>query len=317
MGLFFLVSGYFTAASFDRKGPRRFCIDRLLRLGIPLLVYDWLINPLTMLPLVWIKARGYDRDFGEFVSAYYGRFHLGTGPLWFVETILFFSAVYVLWRWLSKPKSANSESTIPVPGMGHIHILAIGLGLISFILRIRLPIGWSFEPLNLQFPFFPQYIVMFILGILAFRNRWFSRLADSFGRIWLGRACILIVFLPVLMIIGGAVGGDPEPFTGGLTWQSLGYALWEQLTGVALIVGLLVAFRNRFNYQSPLARAASDSAYATYIIHAPVLVYVSVGLRHIEMYPLAKFFLVGMIVVPLSFLIAWAIRKLPGLIRIL
>jgi surface polysaccharide O-acyltransferase-like enzyme len=316
MGLFFFISGYFTLASFDRKGPRQFCIDRLMRLGIPLVVYDWLINPLTMLPLFLSKIPGYEGNLGNAVSWYYSQFHFGTGPLWFVETILIFSVVYVLWRWVSKSKPVDLQSGTKVPGMGHIGILALVLGIISFIIRIWLPIGWSFKPLNLQFPFFPQYIVMFILGIFAFRNQWLDRFPDSFSRFWLWQAGILVMVLIVLFVIGGAVNGDPSRFIGGFHWQSLGYSLWEQFTGVALIVGLLVAFRRHFNRQSPLLKAASDSAYGTYIIHGIVLVYVSVALRSWHLYPLAKFFLVGLIVVLLSFIIAWGLRQLPGLNRI-
>lgn len=47
MGLLFLLSGYFTPGSFERKGPGTFLKDRLLRLGIPTLVYVFLLNPLT------------------------------------------------------------------------------------------------------------------------------------------------------------------------------------------------------------------------------------------------------------------------------
>ncbi len=39
MGCLFLISGYFTPGSYDRKGPKRFPKDRLLHLGIPLLVF--------------------------------------------------------------------------------------------------------------------------------------------------------------------------------------------------------------------------------------------------------------------------------------
>ena len=39
MGALFLLSGYFTPGSFDRKGPGSFLKDRLLRLGIPLIVF--------------------------------------------------------------------------------------------------------------------------------------------------------------------------------------------------------------------------------------------------------------------------------------
>ena len=40
MGLFLLISAYFVPGSYDRKGAGRFLKDRLIRLGIPLLLYS-------------------------------------------------------------------------------------------------------------------------------------------------------------------------------------------------------------------------------------------------------------------------------------
>ena len=48
MGLFFLIGGYFTPKSYDRKGVRSFWKERLLRLGIPLLLYIVLVNPIMI-----------------------------------------------------------------------------------------------------------------------------------------------------------------------------------------------------------------------------------------------------------------------------
>src|SRR5215475_13190314 len=48
MGLFFLLAGYYTPASYDRHGPAGFARERLLRLGIPLLIYFFLLHPLTV-----------------------------------------------------------------------------------------------------------------------------------------------------------------------------------------------------------------------------------------------------------------------------
>src|SRR4030067_2974199 len=45
MGLFLLISAYFVPGSYDRKGPGRFLLDRLVRLGIPLALYIWLFRP--------------------------------------------------------------------------------------------------------------------------------------------------------------------------------------------------------------------------------------------------------------------------------
>ena len=46
MGLFLLISAYFVPGSFDRKGPGRFLKDRLIRLGIPLALFSWIVIPL-------------------------------------------------------------------------------------------------------------------------------------------------------------------------------------------------------------------------------------------------------------------------------
>lgn len=45
MGLFFLMGGYFTPGSLERKGVSSFWKERILRLGIPVLLYVLVINP--------------------------------------------------------------------------------------------------------------------------------------------------------------------------------------------------------------------------------------------------------------------------------
>ena len=47
MGLFFFLSGCFTPMSFDRKGSLVFLKDRLLRFGVPILLYLFVISPLA------------------------------------------------------------------------------------------------------------------------------------------------------------------------------------------------------------------------------------------------------------------------------
>ena len=318
MGLFFLVAGYFTVSSYDRKGTRLFVKDRLLRLGIPMLCYDFLIGPAIAYPLIKSGAWGSAGDYIGYLGRYYSGFHIGTGPLWFVEALLIFAAFYVLWRALAKKPDAPGQSDGEVPGNTMVTLLILFLGIVSFIVRIWLPVGWAFGPLNLQFPFFPQYICMFILGIIAYRRNWLRRLPDSMGRLWLVIAAISILFLfPILSIAGGVASGDISKFAGGFHWQCLGYALWEQLTGVALIVALLVLFRKHLNHQRPLAKAMSDSAYTAYIIHGPLIILVALAMKSITLYPLLKFALVAAISVPLCFAVANVIRKLPLAKRIL
>jgi len=317
LGLFFLISGYFTPSSYERKGPKQFFIDRLLRLGIPILCYDFIIGPLIVRPLVRFGEQS-SSSYLDFLRRYYSSFHIGTGPLWFVEALLIFAGCYVLYRLLSKTIISTVKQDSRIPCNLTIFLFAFVLSALSFIVRIWLPVGWNFEPLNFQFPFFPQYICMYILGIAAYKHNWLSRIPDAIGKLWLCVAVFFIIVLfPALFVLGGASSGDTSPFMGGFHWQCLGYSVWEQFTGVAMIVALLYLFRKCFNRQGSLSKAASASAYTAYIIHAPVLVLVAIAIRNINLYPLLKFALAGLIAVPLCFALGNFIRKLPLAKRIL
>jgi glucan biosynthesis protein C len=317
MGLFFLIAGYFTASSFDRKGPRRFLKDRLLRLGIPMLCFDLVIGPLMVYPL--IKSGAWQSTtYRGYLAGYYSRFHIGTGPLWFVEALLIFAIAYALWRVYVKKTAPAAQTDGSLPSSLTIAAFALALGVVSFVVRIWLPIGWAFGPLNLQFPFFPQYICMFIVGIVAYRRNWPVRIPDATGRLWLFVAIFFVlVLVPVLFVTGGALNGDPTPFLGGLHWQCLAYAVWEQITGVAIIIALLYLFGKYLNRQGKPAQAASASAYTAYVIHAPVIILVAIAIRSISLYPLLKFALAVLIAVPLCFALSNVIRKLPLASRIL
>ena len=324
MGLFFMIAGYFTPCSYDRKGPRQFLKDRLLRLGIPMLCYDFIIGPLMAYPLMQtgsLKQAGtlqFDGSYTEFLSIYYSRFHVGTGPLWFVEALLIFAGFYILWRLFAKTPACSVRDGGKVPSNLTIAFFALALGTVTFIVRIWLPIGWSLEPLNLQFPFFPQYICMYIVGIVAYRRNWLTRIPDAIGRLWLCIAVVMVVIVfPALFTLGGAAKGNIAPFLGGLHWQCFTYVLWEQLTGVAFIIALLALFRKRLNRQGKIIRAMADSAYTAYIIHAPVVILVAIAIRSISLYPLLKFALAVFIAVPLCFALANVVRQLPLARRIL
>jgi glucans biosynthesis protein C len=313
MGLFLLISAYFVPGSYDRKGAARFLRDRLVRLGIPLVIYSWIIDPLlsylrqTWLqgprPLGWSDLLGHFRD-GAWI---------GSGPLWFVETLLIFSLLYVLWRLATWGRTAGPPAAGSFPGSGSIALFAALLGIGAFLVRLWLPIGYEFRPLTLQFPFFVQYIALFVVGLLAYRRGWFLNLPDRLGRRWLAVGIALIVFFPVLAIAGGSI----EPFAGGWHWQALAYALWESFVCLGMCIGLVYTFRRRLNGQGTLATFLARNAYTAYIIHGPVITIVALAARNIALYPLLKWVLASLVAIPLSFALSSLIRRVPRAGRVL
>jgi len=317
LGFFFMISGYFTPGSYDRKGPWPFLRDRLLRLGIPLLFYIVIIDPLIVYAVAF-SVRGIQVSFWDFLGQYYGNYRgLGTGPLWFVETLLIFAIIYALWRLLARPAVTAAQRDGKPPSNLAIAVFALLLGVVTFIVRIWLPVGWKFVPLNLQFPYFPQYIALFVVGITAYRQNWFLGIPTATGKVWLGIAIICILLLPVVFVLGGVLEGNTGPFLGGVHWQSFALSLWEQFLCMGMVVGLLVLFRERLNHQGRLAKDMAASAYTVFLIHAPVIVFLALALRGINLHPLLKFVLVAPVAVAICFILASFIRKLPLLRDIL
>ena len=316
MGFLFMISGYFTAASYNRKGPGRFLKSRFLRLGIPWIFYYLFINTIIVYVL-GVKINGYGGSVWGFLTSHFGRFLIADGPVWFLETLLIFSIFYASWRALFKTPAPEDRENNWIPGNPAIAITALSLGVITFVVRLWRPLGWGFAPLNLQLPFFTQYICLFIFGTIAYRYDWFRRIHVATGRLWLCVVIFLIVIVfPVIFVLGGAAE-DVSPYMGGLHWQCLAYAVWEQFVGIAMIIALLVLFRNRLNRQGKLAKVMSESSYATYIIHSLVVVFLALVIRNVQMLPLLKFALTVLIAVPLSFSLASVIRQLPLARRLL
>lgn len=307
MGMFFFISAFFTAASIKRKTTGKFIRDRLVRLGIPLIVFYFILNPLTnYLHLAVIKNEPY-----SFFDLLMNPRAWGFGPMWFVETLLIFTFTYLLFRKLKWKIRMN------FPGTKKIVVAAIFVGLAQYIIRIWLPVGWSLPNTGLQFPFFVQYTFMLVFGVIAYQNNWLEKIDFKQGEQWFIFAQIMIlIVLPTMLYIGGKEKGI-EAFVGGGTWQSLAWAIWEQVVGFALIIGLLGIAKKYFNKQGNLVRKLSDSAYGVYIIHPPVIVGLAALFVSWNINQLLKFMIVAPVALFTCFLLAWLIKRTPGVNKVI
>jgi surface polysaccharide O-acyltransferase-like enzyme len=317
MGFFLLISAYFVPGSYDRKGAGQFLKDRLIRLGVPLLIYSWIISPLTWMVITYV-TQGQLLPLGDYFPGVKFESIIGAGPLWFVEALLIFTLVYVAWRKIMRPNAPVPpvQTDSRFPSSKAIALFAVLMAAATFVIRLWHPMGWSFAPLNLQFPFFVQYIALFVVGLIAYRRNWLASLSDSTGKRWLIVAIVLILMFVPLAVVGGAMESD-EPFKGGPYWQAMAYALWESFVCVGMCIGLTYLFRRRWNQQGRVAKFLSPNAYTAYIIHAPIIVFTALALRNVEVYPLLKFGLAALIALPLCFVLSNLIRKLPYADRVL
>lgn len=307
MGFFFLISAFFTPASMQRKGPRVFVRERLIRLGLPLLIFYFIISPFTA--YLSVKYQGNpDLEFWNFFREHRG---FGFGPMWFVEVLLYFTLVYLIIALIRKPSTDKSKvKSFP----SHLKILLLGvfMGLVSFVVRIWLPIGWELPILSLQLPFFPQYITMLVLGIYAYKYRWFDQLTIKHARPWIIVAIVqILVIFPLMFGVALENGVEIQSFMGGFNQYCLLYSLWEQVLCVAMIVSLSALFRKYFHSQGSFLSNLSDSAYAVYFIHPLVLVSMAILFRNIHIDPFLKFILLAPIALVAVFVTGYLIKRLP------
>jgi glucan biosynthesis protein C len=313
MGLFYFIAGYFTPRPYDRKGAWRFLADRLVRLGVPLLFYALIINPLVT---YWASvAGGYVGSFWQFATSHTQDLtKASVGPLWFVEGLLIFSIVYALGR-LAFSRTGGRDvqpGVTPEPGNMAIAIFALAIGLATFVVRFWAKVGWQWEPAHLELAHFPQYIAMFAAGILFYRRGWLAAVLERQARIWVWVTLACVLLLPLLAVAAGALEDRIDPaMAGGISWLSLAYSLWEGFMCVAMSLTALALFRRRFNWQDKLARIMAADSYAVYVLHPLIIVPLAILFSDIT-WPLElMFLLVAPLGVALCFLIAHAVRQLP------
>ncbi|UFP96636.1 acyltransferase family protein [Gloeobacter morelensis] len=303
MGLFFLLAAVFTPGSLARKGEVDFVQERCRRLGIPLVLFALLLSP----PLGYL-ARVYQDNFkgsfGEYLTLEPPLLKdFNPGPLWFVEALLVFSLLYLLVRRL-QPRSTSvlkEVTTWQVAGF------AVLLAVLYFFVRLVYPLGtfaW-----HLQLAYFPQYILLFAVGVWAGSAEFFARL----NRRWFWPCAALTAWgaamVPSLVLLNG---GIDDHFLGGWHWQAAALCLVEGVTCPAACIAVLLLFRDRISVGRRLQAFLGENSYAVYIVHAPVCVLAALAFRDIPLHPLGKFFVVSLLGVGLSLAVAASLRRWGG-----
>lgn len=324
MGLFFFLSAYFLPGSYDRKGWAAFLRDRALRLGIPLILFLLVVNPILMY-VSFMAFRGGVLPFGQYLTQIYfgvgpqppGWFgptwpELNFGHLWFVEHLLVYALLYILWRRL-RPGSTTGPSAVPAnpPSDGLILGFVVALTLVSAVVRIWYPIDrWigflgfiQMEPAHL-----PQYASFFLLGLHAARTRWLESMPASRGARWLGVGLTGAAIVVSLNWVGGLM----PPMAAGLVRLTA-----ESMIAVGLSLGLLVLFRDRLAETKAGWRVMASNAYGAYLFHVPVAVALQYAAAGLPVGPSLKFLVVGVASVVGSFVVSHLLRQLPGLRSIL
>jgi len=255
MAPFYLISAYFCPRSLDRKGFRKFVVDKLVRLGGAWLLWTMLLGPLMSLidmayagqPLSW----AYDR-----------------GPTWFVLWLLNFSVVY-----------AAIAQFIPTVKMSMPHpfiLLVIGVGLSGVFYGMTAAFGGylqtyggsnsvGFGDMNMWNYGIAMYIPWFIAGIVGSRNDWLKSVEEmSTWVVWTLRFIVVGFWTIIFMMFAQYT----IPIPGSHLDIHLVFDLLPPVYAMPMTLVVLQLFHQYFNAspQSKLMRNAGSAAYLVYVI---------------------------------------------------
>jgi peptidoglycan/LPS O-acetylase OafA/YrhL len=322
MGLFFFISGYFFPGSFDRHGARKFIIDKLIRFGIPLnfaflimipileyVKYLKYVNHITFKDFYFQQWFGYVPN----TAAHHGSFNLAY--LWFIEHLLIYSILYCIIRTVrQKYVSPMATSATRRARLYAIIPYILILGVVTNLMRT----AWNF-PMDRWIGFLgfvqmepahiPQYLSLFILGILAYRWSFLDQITTPRNIFWLVPGVGIFVFTIGQLIVQLYRTGSQNAF---FMWEYK-----EALLCIGVCIGLLALFKSFFNRAGRIMRILSENIYGTYILHVPVIVALQYAFDPVQAGAFTLFVVVSILSIPGAFLVSFFVRLIPGVRRIL
>ena len=264
IALLFLVAGLLTPSSFERKGARRFVVDRLLRLGVPFALYVLLVQPALMYALRHplgaapgsFSHRGCrgPRATARHRAAVVRRRPARVLPgLRRLEGRAVPVARHELARSTGSPRSPGPPRS---PGSGRdgrhgltvrtLALVALLVAPASFAVRLLYPYGSESGVSDLNFWEWPACVAVFGLGTAAAHRGWITAVPEPLVRRC--RAMTLAGALAMAALSTGAgLRGSIDDALGGPHGAAAGFALIDAVLTVFGSVWLLGVAQHRLD----------------------------------------------------------------------
>ena len=295
IGTFFFLSGLFAPGSIARHGPGEFLRQRLVRLGLPWLLFMLLIWPVLM----WFAYRSAGHRIPIWQALQARQPFLDSGPLWFIQILLYVSVFHALWAWRGYGRELRPRAISLV-------LTAACIAAASFAVRLWFP-ARSQQVLDLHVWQWPQCVGLYVLGVLVADKGWAERIPPH-----LGRRCGIAVLgtIAVGLAIIAATGvenpsRDDAPFLGGWHWQAFTLDMGEATLVVAGSVWLLALAQRWLTHRAVGLTRWARGAYVAYLLQAPVLIGLEIAGRSLPWPAVIKAVTVAVLAVAGSFTLGW------------
>jgi len=331
MPVLYFFAGYFGISSLQRKGTPTFLKNKLLRLGLPLLIIIPIVSP-TYSYIYHYTHNGHINKVGfmtYWLTYMKGAFNLQMGVispidsfhhshLWFISLLLFFFILLPLFspRTLSLKaqddpplKTLTAKSLLPA-----FVLVIIGATLSSFAAVILFSEPFNPDPwvtigslLHFQPMMLGSYIIYFSLGVFGFYRKWLTHTKFPGHPLLWATSCILFSIIMITVYQHLMIRPTTAKLLVVLSTRSL-------LCFLFLITS--IQFGDRYwNKSSPLNRQLATHSYTIYLIHFLIVILFQLFLLHWNGGPVfIKFFMVTSGSIIISYLISrYCVKPFPWL----
>ncbi|MDE2936009.1 MAG: acyltransferase family protein [Chloroflexota bacterium] len=293
MPVFFLMAGFFAHLVLSRRAMTIFAMDRLKRIGLPLVLFGAVMA--VLIPPIWIYGWTGEMSIETFWEVVRGSQDLGSSGelvahLWFLYQLLLMYAALLAFRLLAStgPARRALQSTDLKKWCGRAGIAVYArFPLLLALAGIALLVfrgGDESKPIwPLNWPDFLYGALFFFYGYGLFARR---QLIDR----WKEPAVLVALWLTALaaflahFVLLGALDDASNRGAGQEEIESIWLlATIFYGTAAALICAGLIGLFERV-LQRPLdwVRWLSDSAYWVYILHLPLVAFLTFWFAHLD-----------------------------------
>ncbi|MDR3438215.1 acyltransferase family protein [Telmatospirillum sp.] len=264
MQIMFFLAGYFVWPSLVKRGPARFILDKIRRIGIP-----WVFGVLVLAPpiayLIYYSRKSpmslttfWQTDFWG--KAYQQSVYWYLGPLLalFAVTAILFATSHRFAAW----KPGNRR-----PAWWWITLFVLAMSAVSAAIASRCDLDlWSNNYLFVYQPVrIPNYIGYFFLGIFAFQSGWFTETGFQphcglWVPLWVVSALAYVMFRL-----------SPQSAAPTVEFKTVAVLLFNLFCIVSLFAMIALAHRYA-NCSSAFWRLQARNSYGVYYLH-PLILY--------------------------------------------
>jgi peptidoglycan/LPS O-acetylase OafA/YrhL len=263
--LFFLVAGFFAALLLEARGIRSLLANRLVRIGIPMLVVILIIAPPLDLLVqsqmgLHIRPRGVEA-FWDFQPSY----------VWFLWYLALLYAITLLARWRLSALPATRRLLFGLGSRLLAHWAAPLLLAIPCAFFLYRQPTWVAEPSSFNFQLHPDllayYGIFFLCGWVLFAADGLRKIESRPGT-YLALAALALPPALVLYLL------QSEPVIGTSRAIHLLALLLLSVSTWSLVFGLPGLARRFLREPQPRLRYWADASYWIYLSHFPIMVVV-------------------------------------------